>query len=45
MKRRQSTSATGERVPTRVAPPFDPATVRHRARALADPSGCGRIGI
>ena len=45
MKKRQNTSATGERVPTRVVPPFDPANVRHRVRALVDPSGCGRIGL
>jgi hypothetical protein len=45
MSKRQSSNATGERVPTRLTPPFDPANVRHRVRALVDPSGCSRIGL
>ena len=45
MSKRQTRNATGERVPTRLTPPFDPANVRHRVRALVDPSGCSRIGL
>ena len=45
MNKRQSSNATGERVPTRLTPPFDPANVRHRVRSLVDPSGCSRIGL
>ena len=44
-KNRNHPSATGERVPTRVTVPFDPANVRHRVRSMVDPSGCGRIGL
>jgi len=45
MSKRQTHNATGERVPTRLTPPFDPANVRHRVRSLVDPSGCSRIGL
>ena len=45
MSKRKTRNATGERVPTRMTPPFDPAHVRHRVRALVDPSGCSRIGL
>ena len=45
MRKCMSSNATGERVPTRMTPPFDPANVRHRVRAMVDPSGCSRIGL
>ena len=45
MSKRKTSNATGERVPTRMTPPFDPANVRRRVRALVDPSGCSRIGL
>ena len=45
MTKRQNTSATGERVPDAGPPPFDPANVRHRVRALVDPQRLRRIGL